>query len=304
MSAVFLTLLLVLATGPASGAQDQDWPRAWTELARLEALAPGDADADAIAAELRRFAQAREGSPSTTVDPARVCLLELRLDRWSGAATDDSQRALARLPLAGLTGPEAWTVAGELSPGPARVRAVQQALHTTPAPTRDQLLLAWNTAVDEARALRLEEGALPIQLVLQERYLAAWSAIDLALTHSRLGNVTALDTLLTGSIAREEAAGRPTAELWSRWGIAVLGFGDESTARDYLGRALARGSSDAALVLGQLDLRAGRLQSARNGLRPSILSDPPAAWALRGWGVSLLPPAHTQPTAGPPQRNP
>jgi len=157
---------------------------------------------------------------------------------------------------------------------------------------------------NEARALRLEQGALPIQLVLQERYLAAWSAIDLAVTHSRLGNVAALDILLASAIQREEAEGRPTADLWSRWGLARLGFGDESTARDYLGRALARGSTDAALVLGLMDLRAGRLESARNGLRPLILSDPPAAWALRGWGVSLLPPAHTEPAVGPPHRNP
>ena len=47
-------------------------------------------------------------------------------------------------------------------------------------------------------------------------------------------------------------------------------------------------------MLGRLDLDAGRLEAARKGFRASILSDRPAAWALRGWGLTLLPEPPTE----------
>ena len=140
--------------------------------------------------------------------------------------------------------------------------------------------------------MRLAEGALPIQEVLHARYQTVWSAIDLALTRTRLGDREGADTALAATIEREEGAGRPSADLWSQRGISALGFGDERRARDYFGQALARGSEDAALVLGWLELEAGRLEAARKAFRPSILSEQPAAWALRGWGLTLLPAPH------------
>jgi hypothetical protein len=49
---------------------------------------------------------------------------------------------------------EHWFLADLLPPGAARVRSILTALEAATPPSRWQLLLAWNTAVDEARALR------------------------------------------------------------------------------------------------------------------------------------------------------
>jgi hypothetical protein len=287
---VITGLCLALVAALWSGEREEDWPTVWNDLARLEALGPQDEGVDELVAALAAVAREERGT-------ARGELLSAHLDRRAGRPIARPE-ALAELRPDELSGPETWLLAGVLPAGPARVRALLAALERTPAPGRDELLLAWRSAVDEARALRLAECARPLQEILHERYRAPWSAIDLALTCSRLGDEAGVARVLGETIAHEEAAGRSSADLWSTWGNAVLGFGDESRARDYLGRALARGSTNAALVLGRLELDAGRLEAARMSFRPSILSERPAAWAVRGWGTSLLPAPHTPPVGG------
>jgi len=49
------------------------------------------------------------------------------------------------------------------------------------------------------------------------------------------------------------------------------------------------GSRDAALLLAWMDLEHGRLEGARAGFRAALYDDPSGAWALRGWGLALLP---------------
>jgi hypothetical protein len=113
-----------------------------------------------------------------------------------------------------------------------------------------------------------------------------------------LGRHEASDTVLAGVIATEEAAGRPTADLWSQRGISALAAGDNRRALDYFGRALARGSVNAAVVLARRDLDAGRRREARIGFRALSWGEEAGAWALRGWGLSLLPesePSRIQP---------
>jgi hypothetical protein len=192
-------------------------------------------------------------------------------------------------------GAELWFLADILPSGPERAEVALEALRSTETAQDWQVLLAWNAAVEEALALRLAGPALALQEELAARYAADWSAIDLALTRRLLGDAAGADEVLSRAIEREASAGRPTAELWSQRGIAALAAGDEARGRDYLGRALALGSEDAGLVLARLDLVAGRPEAARRGFRPPILRTPQADWALRGWGVSLLPPAESPP---------
>ena len=272
--------------GGAEAPDPVDWPRTWDALGALEAMVPGAPGSQERANELAELARDAAGSPRGT-------LLRARLDAWAGQPHGPVARELAQVSLADLTPRETWLAAEILPGGPARVRAVLDAMQATPELARDELLLAWNISVEEARALRLTEGALPIQSALHERNQADWSAMDLGLTLARLGDREGLDATLGEAIARARAAGSPVADLWSVWGTATAGFGDTERAMDYLGRALAHGSSDAGLVLGLMDLEAGRLAAARRGFRPSILSEPPAAWALRGWGMTLLPEATT-----------
>jgi len=193
--------------------------------------------------------------------------------------------------------PEAsWHAAVCLPPGPLRVRAVEAGLEKPGALERWEQLLAWDTAVEEARLLRFREGALGIQRELHRRYAAVWSAMDLALSLRQLNEREECDALVLQAIERAHEEGQPTVGLWSQRGINALGFGDEARGRDYLGRALAMGSNDASIVLGRLDLVSGRIEAARAAFRASILSDPEGPWAQRGWGLSLLPRPKTAPS--------
>jgi tetratricopeptide (TPR) repeat protein len=166
---------------------------------------------------------------------------------------------------------------------------VQRALAADTRLTTWQVLLAWNAAVDEARAFRLEESTLPIQLRLREIYQDAWSANELALTYKALGQGQAADRLLGEAISAELETGRRAAELWETRGINALAFGSEGLARDYLGKAMAYGSPGAALLLARLDLSAGRTTQARSAFRALLLDQPSPDWAWRGWGMALLP---------------
>ncbi len=261
-------------------AAGEDWSATWQDLARLRA-ADAPADAPALRAALTERARALADDP-------RGLLLGAELDLLAGHDVAEVASRLEALEPRPFRGVELWFLADVLR-SPARAAVVLEALED-PAPLeRWQLLLAWNTAVEEARELRLAGAAIDIQRELHRRYQADWSAIDLALSLRNLGDAQGADQTLAQTIERETGAGRPTAELWSQRGIAALGAGDEARGRDFLGRALASGSDDAGLVLGRLDLVAGRADAARRGFRPSILRTPPADWALRGWGLSLLP---------------
>jgi hypothetical protein len=194
-------------------------------------------------------------------------------------------------------GAENWLAAEVLAPSSLRAAAVLRALPATAgALPPERMRLAWEVGADEARALRLD-GARGLQEALHRRALAAWSAMDLALTLNRLGDAQAADRVLSEQIERESAAGRPTGDLWAQRGTQALGNGDEVLARDYLGHGLARGSVDAGVVLARLDLDRGRLAEARAGFRALLLDPAPSPWAARGWGLSLLPPPRTDRTA-------
>jgi len=268
-------LLLALA------ARQDAWTRLWTDLEALRAAALPVEELALVRARLSEAAQGDASGP-------RLELLRLELDHLAGRDVAARASALAELAPLPFTPRELWFLVDPLPAGEPRARLVATALEATAELQRWQVLLAWNVGVDEARALR-HQSALPIQLLLQQRFPEDWSTIDLALTYRHLGRQRELGELFERALARQ-----PSAELWSNYAIATLGSGDERRGRDYLGRALALGSEDAGRVLGRLELVQGRREAARASFR-AILHAAPQDWAWRGWGTTLLPEAFAPP---------
>ena len=186
----------------------------------------------------------------------------------------------------------AWAAVEAAAPdAPVRSEALREALRLQDGPLEGpRLQLAWTVGVEASRALRLDE-AIEIQTYLEHWHPADWSSMDLALSLGKSGRTEEADGVLARAIAREGAQGRFVGELWNRRGLLALGNNDERSARNHLGRALARGSGDAAVVLARLDLREGSFQTARAGFRSRLYDVPPGAWAQRGWGLSMLRPS-------------
>ncbi len=282
----FLALVVLAAFVPSH--QGDPWAQIWTELEALRAGTASPAETGALREHL--VEATRVGA-----DEPRRELLRASLEATAGHEVSLPARRLAALRPNPFSAREQWFLADLLPPGPERAGAVLAALESPTSLARWQFLLAWNTAADEARALRYEESTLPIQLNLHARYQAEWSALDLALTYKALGQQAAAERVISEAIAREEGAGRRPYALWEQRGVLAFAFGDERTSRDYLGRALALGSDEAGLLLARLDLMQGRAEAARRGFRALILNAPPPDWAWRGWGTTLLP----QPFAAP-----
>lgn len=264
--------------------QGDPWPQIWSELETLRGGTASPAEAGALREHLTAASRAGPEDP-------RGELLRAALESIAGHDVSAMAGRLASLRPSPYGAREQWFLADLLPLGPERTRAILAALESPAAPTRWQFFLAWNTAVDDARAMRYAESTLPIQLRLNERYQADWSALDLTLTYKALGEWSRAESVLEQAIQREESAGRRPFNLWDQRGILALGAGDEPRARDYLGKAMALGSNDAGLVLSRLDLMQGRPEAARRGFRALLFDQPPPDWAWRGWGMALLPTA-------------
>lgn len=150
----------------------------------------------------------------------------------------------------------------------------------------DQAQAAWEAAVAEADALRWQ-SAIPLQRELHRRVQQDWSALNLALSLNRSQGAEAADGVLAAQLPRSHAP----AELWSQRGIYWIGADEIERGRNCLGRALALGSSDAAVVLAREDLQRGEVARARAALRDLVTEQPPGPWALRGFGLALLLPS-------------
>lgn len=125
---------------------------------------------------------------------------------------------------------------------------------------------------------------------MHDRADAPWSAMSLALVSTRAGDTPRAYEVLSLQLARTPE-GPDRHALLERLGLARLGAGEEAGALGPLGSAFARGSSNAGVVLGRIALREGRLGEARAVFRTLLEQEPPQSWALRGWGLSMLPPA-------------
>lgn len=141
--------------------------------------------------------------------------------------------------------------------------------------------------MEETRAYRLA-AARRLAEGMHARSRAGWSAMSLALISTRAGDSTRAREVLEAQI-QITPEGPDQYELLERLGLAIQGAGDERSALGPLGSAFARGSSNAGVVLGRIALREGRVEQARAIFRTLLTQDPPQSWALRGWGLSMLP---------------
>ena len=85
-------------------------------------------------------------------------------------------------------------------------------------------------------------------------------------------------------------------DLIQRWALAAFAANETKLGEQLYGKALVAGGTDAYQVLGMRALRNGELDRARRLFRALMLDRSAAEegfvatpWALRGWGVSLLP---------------
>lgn len=137
--------------------------------------------------------------------------------------------------------------------------------------------------------------ALLVAQALHLRAQAPWSAFCLEGIQRRLGHLDlALETIdqMLGPVSA--ARGPVWQSLMGRRAIVHAGAGDRDLARADLGRLLSSGAADAHQILGLEALldRQWQVSSAHFGVlldssRRSGEPHPP--WALRGYGVSLLP---------------
>ena len=127
---------------------------------------------------------------------------------------------------------------------------------------------------------------------------ATWSAFAVERIARRLGDYDGADAVLAERLARTRVEDE-RLDLLQRRGLGALGAGRRDLALDLLGRALAAGGADAAQMLGREALASGQRDRAAALFRRLLASRqdpaPDTPWALRGWGLALLPPpaAHT-----------
>ena len=274
----------MLAIGPTRGSE---WRGAWDDLERLQALAPGSEPARRLEAELSALASSREREARKVHDAAegfRARVLAAQLARFRGAAP----RPLAAPPVALDFGPrEARFAAEVLVPGTWRAQAALAAL-ADPADPRgsSRRALAHAVAREEFAARRLEGATALAARLAQEPDDTA--AVVLWLSCQSLSG-------------RTEEARRAIAELPASIELALLeselalARQEPGAARRALGRALALGSSRAALELAWRDLEEGQAPRAAElaagclrGSAPAAGVDRSRAW--RCFALAHLPP--------------
>jgi hypothetical protein len=271
-----LALLVAIPVG-------DDWENAWGRVAELEALREEDGDG----LERMEVALTLLAECSSHPNDSRFQILAAWLDHEGYGRLPQEAG-----PLPDARGDANWLLADLLDDGPRRTESYAKALREgTHPPATVWLQQAWEYGVRCAREHLWLDDAVVVQRELHAIYGEAWSAMNLAGSLHRAGRVDEADAVL----AAQEALGANPAEIQNTRGIHALGRGDERAARDHLGRSLARGYRDSALVLARLDQTRGDLPGARAGFRALLHVDPsagetPHAWALRGWGMTLLSP--------------
>lgn len=217
-----------------------------------------------------------------------VALLLALLSHGQGSAIQDE-------PAGGPA--DAWEEAQSLPPGTRRARAFAAALAQVDedrASLQPRLQAAYEAFREDEAAYR-SDAARILAEGMHDAAQATWSAINLASICRLQGAYERADEVLAGHHAR---ATDPTERLDLLLGRAILAgaAGWLERERDLLGMALARGGQDAYQILGRQALAAGRRRQALALFRvllehhfgPQRLAQAPP-WALRGWGLALLP---------------
>lgn len=293
MRALGATALALLAALGAQDAGRPDWPAVWTRLAALREAWNGGAGDPAAwrpgLAGLEEIAAAHRGEFEGE-------LLAAHLAEIGGAGRPRLDAAL--VPEAYRSADEAWLAGRVLAPGVARARAWAQAVtECADADLQGRLFPAFRVFEEDATALRLEDAAA-LGEALHARAGMTWSAQSLALLYRRMGRYADADAVLVEQLARTEEPADQLVLLQDR-AITACGAGWEARADDLLGEAFALGGRDACQILGLRALSAGDRGRARRLFRylllprsgqdrRKLLEGTP--WALRGWGLALLPP--------------
>lgn len=189
--------------------------------------------------------------------------------------------------LAGAQSPD-FDAVRALAPGKERALALVEILPAVPEPRLgDALQLGFEEFL--AAAGRYDsEIALPLAEAMHARADAPWSAMSLSLIHTRCGDPSrGADVLRKAIVKAPDSATK--RDLVAALGLALVVSGEREPGMAAFGSAFCRGSDNAGVVLGRLALREGKLERARSIFRTLLRSTPPPAWALRGWGLSLLP---------------
>ena len=194
-----------------------------------------------------------------------------------------------------------WPLLRGMQPGSARAEFVCLALQEGPQGLEPG---HWSRLLELSYAIFLEELGLyaggPARDVAEAQYRAApaiWSAICLEGVARRTGDLDRSAQVLESVLATASAP--PTrVELRERRSIVAAGAGDRATQLDWLGRALVLRGADGLQMRARLALALGARERSRvlfrvlvdrsRGPSPALGQPPP--WALRGWGLALLPP--------------
>lgn len=197
-----------------------------------------------------------------------------------------------------------WDVARSAVDGPERTAAMVRALapatlaELAPAARQERLQVGFQIFLGaEARRAGVEWLAIAEALFTADR--ALWSAFCLeGALRKGFGRYDDAERLLAELQAEHRGPeGRAERlELIGRRALVAAGAGQAAQERALLGQALGLGSQDARQILGFAALRAGDLVAARahfgalfeRGTTTTADRDLPA-WALRGFGVALLP---------------
>lgn len=140
------------------------------------------------------------------------------------------------------------------------------------------------------------QGARSVALAeaMHRHAAATWSAFCLEGALRRTGDYGRADAVLREHLGRDLGPAE-RVDVVLRRAIVAAGAGDRAGELAALGRGLVGGGADAYQMLGRLALVEGRAAEARGLFRVLVdrhATDPAGAppWALRGWGLALLPP--------------
>lgn len=289
-----IAALTCLGLALASPQEPDSWKARWGSVTRL--MLREDADLRRVLVGELEQLQAALDAESAELQTFRVGLLAQSLARpvigWSAS----------KLP-PGLAPDELQRAAGALDPGLARAQALAQLLGLPDLDARqlnDYQQLAYAAFLeDHDRFL-----ALPARLTAEAMHAvgqATWSAFCVEGISRRYGDHARALAVIDERLAAVGPAGDPVElrELLERRAISAMGAALPREAEASLGRALRLGGDDALQILGKIALDAGRPREACRLFsallaRAQAQGGEAAPWALRGWGVSLLPPGTAQ----------
>lgn len=192
---------------------------------------------------------------------------------------------------------EAWRIAQMSAQEVDTTRRAAAVVHSLgeaidPRGRQQRMVRAFDVFQEDHDAFRAEE-ALSIARAMHADAQATWSAYCLEGILRRSGDYGGAARVLEEHAARL-TPGPEATDVMGRRAIVAAGAGDFEEERRHLGDALLAGSDDALQMLGRLTLVQGDTEGARRLFRAVLdRSDNGEAhgapWALRGWGLALLP---------------